>query len=449
MKDTFYLNITTADGLGIGLFKCAIKPEGRFIVTNSALVKMLGYSAKVELKTMNFKELFIHGRDAVKFFGILSQNGKVNFFETIFKHKAGNTVWVAITASRVAGEDKREYIEGIIENISSHKEMEEKLAFEKDLMQGLLDNIPDAIYFKDRKNWIIKVNNYCAEGMGRKPEEILGKTDFDFFPREQAEKMFEDDNYVLHTGKPIVGKIERTPLPNGIPRQVITTKIPMYDTEGKIIGTMGITRDITAYANAEEARLKMLKNAFAALGKTLEMRDPYTFSHNHKVANISERIAMELGWNEDRLLSIKLAAELHDLGKISIPLDILNKPGKLNEAEYRLIQEHVKNSYEIIKDINFPFSLAEIIYQHHERLNGSGYPRGLKEDQISIEGRILAVSDVLDSMTSYRPYRESLGLEKALEELDSGRGSQYDGKIVDVIFKLVNDNDRRPFWLDN
>lgn len=449
MKDTFHLNITTTDNLGIGLFKCSIKPEGRFIVINSSLVKMLGYSCKVELKGRNFKDLFTNHQDAVEFFRILSQNDKVNFFEAIFKDKQGKIVWVAITASKVSGEDKREYIEGIIENISSHKEMEEKLALERDLIQGLLDNIPDAIYFKDRKNRIIKVNNFYAKGMGLEPDKILGKTDFDFFPQDQAKKMFADDNYVLHTGKPIVGKIERTLLPNGTWNQVITTKIPMYDRQGRIIGTMGITRDMTAYANLEEDRQAMLKNAFAALGKTLEMRDPYTFSHNHKVANISEKVGMELGWEDNRLLSMRLAAELHDLGKISIPLDILNKPGKLNEAEYRLIQEHVRNSYEIIKDINFPFSLAETVYQHHERLNGSGYPRGLKEDEILIEARILAVGDVLDSMTSYRPYRESLGLEKALEELDKGRGSQYDGKIVDVIFKLVNENSRRPFWLDN
>lgn len=449
MKDTFHLNITTADNLGIGLFKCSINPEGKFIVINSALVRMLGYSCKVELKGENFKDLFAHHNDAEEFFKILGQDQKVNFFETVFKHKEGSTVWMAITASKVVSEDKGEYIEGIIENISSHKEMEEKLALERDIIQGLLDNIPDAIYFKDRNNRITKVNNFYANGMGLEADKILGKTDFDFFPYDQAKKMFEDDNYVLHTGKPIVGKIERTLLPNGTWNQVITTKIPMYNRKGKIIGTMGITRDMTAYANLEKDRFTMLKNAFAALGKTMEMRDPYTFSHNHKVANISEQIGKELGWNEDRLLNIKLAAELHDLGKISIPLDILNKPGKLNEAEYRLIQEHVKTSYEIIKDIKFPFSLAEIIYQHHERLNGSGYPRGLKEDQISIEGRILAVSDVLDSMTSYRPYRESLGIEKALEELDKGRGSQYDEKIVDIIFKLVNDNGKRPFWLDN
>jgi len=261
--------------------------------------------------------------------------------------------------------------------------------------------------------------------------------------------MTDDDNYVLHTGKPIIGKIERTLLPNGTWNQVITTKIPMYDRGGQIIGTMGITRDMTMYANLEQERTNMMQSAFSVLGRTLAVRDPYTYGHNHNVANISEKVGRELGWDENRLLSLRLAAEMHDLGKISIPLDILNKPGKLNDAEYRLIQEHVKTSYDIIKDSHFPALFANAIYQHHERLDGSGYPRGLKEGEILPEARVLAVSDVLESMSSYRPYRESLGIDKALDELEKGRNLHYDAAIVDIITKLADNNGRKPFWLDN
>ncbi|MBU1124663.1 MAG: PAS domain S-box protein [Candidatus Omnitrophica bacterium] len=449
MKDTFHLNISTADNLGIGLFKCSIDPKGKFIAINTTLATMLGFSCKVDLKSRAFRDLFSRPHDADEFFNLLRQDTKVNFFETLFVPRGGEPVWVAITASKVEDADKKEYMEGIIEDVSSHKEMEERLALERDLTQGLLDHIPDAIYFKDRNNRIIKVNNFYAQGMGFSPEHVLGKTDFDFFPIDQAQKMADDDNYVLRTGRPIVGKIERTLLPNGTWNQVSTTKIPMYDRKGEVIGTMGITRDMTAYANLEKERLTMLRSAFSALGKTLEMRDPYTYGHNHNVANIVEKIGKALGWDEDRLLSMRLAAELHDLGKISIPLDILNKPGKLNDAEYRLIQEHVTTSYSIIKDSHFPVSLAEAIYQHHERLDGSGYPRGLKDDQIIMEARILAASDVLESMASYRPYRESLGIEKALEELEKGRSFQYDSEIVDIISQFISENDRKPFWVEN
>jgi HD-GYP domain-containing protein (c-di-GMP phosphodiesterase class II) len=136
------------------------------------------------------------------------------------------------------------------------------------------------------------------------------------------------------------------------------------------------------------------------------------------------------------------------LGKISIPLDILNKPGRLTDLEYNLIQSHVKNCYDLIKDIEFPFPLAETILQHHERLDGSGYPRKLKGDSILFEARILAVSDVLESMTHYRPYREALGVEKAQEELLNGSGSRYDPQIVEVAVGLIKNNEGETFWLN-
>ncbi len=449
MKDTFYLNISTADNLGIGLFKYALNSDERFIIINSTLAKMLGYSCKMELKSEKLQDLFFNPNEANDFIKLLKEKGTVKFFETLFKNKSKGTLWVAISASKIITEDKNEFAEGIVENIAAHKEMEENFALERDFMQGLLDNIPDAIYFKDSYNRIIKVNKFYADGAGMPLEEIIGKTDFDFFPFEQAKKMFEDDFNVLKTGIPIIGKIERTILSNGSWNQVITTKIPMYDRFGKIIGTMGITRDMTAYANMENERRAMLIKGLTVLGKTLEMRDPYTFTHNYRVANIAEIIGKELGWDENHLLGIRLAGELHDLGKIAIPLDILNKSGSLSEAEYNLVQEHVTKSYDIIKDINFPFHLAETIYQHHERLDGSGYPRKLKENEISLEARILTISDVLEAMTSHRPYRESLGLDKALEELDTGRDKKYDSSIVDLVFKKIENSNKKLFWISN
>lgn len=449
MKNTFYLNISSADNLGIGLFKYAFLPQERFIIVNSALSKILGVTSGREFKKIRLANFFANLSERDEFFRHVRLNGKLNFFEAVFKTLTGKNIWVAITCSLIISRDKKEYLEGIIENISAHKELEGNLSMERDLLQGLLDNLPDAMYFKDRNNRIIKVNKFYAQGVGLKPEEIVGKTDFDFFPAQQAHQMSVDDNYVLTTGKPIIGKIERTLLPDGTWNQVITTKIAMYDKNAKIIGTMGITRDMTAYANLEKERLSMLINTLKILGKALEMRDPYTFSHTRHVANIAEIIAKELNWDENRLLGIRLAGELHDLGKISIPLDILNKPGKLSDLEYSLIQEHAKNCYDLIKDIEFPFPLSETIYQHHERLDGSGYPRKLKGDEILFEARILAVSDVLESMTQHRPYREALGIVNASKELSCGRGARYDSKIVDVALDLIKKNGDKAFWKDN
>ena len=444
-KRTFYFQLDTADHIGVGFFKYLLYPQKHFIIFNRAFVQILGYSSKKEFGKSDFFSLFSFPQEARDFLRQLKAKKRVRFFETRFKKKEHSKVWVAISAVYIKRRNS-EYIEGIVEDISAHRRMEEKLALEKDYMQNLLDNIPDAIYFKDKNNRIVKVNKFYAQGVGLPPSKIIGKTDFDFFPKEQAEKMAEDDNYVLTTGKPIVGKVERTLLPNGTWNQVITTKIPTYDRRGKIIGTMGITRDMTAYANLERDRLKMVMDGLNILVKALEMRDPYTFGHTRGVANIVEHIGKELGWDESRILGLKLAAELHDLGKISIPMDILNKPGKLTKLEFQFIQEHVSRCYDLIKDIRFPFPLADTIYQHHERLDGSGYPNRLKGEDILFEARVLAASDVLEALTSHRPYRAALGIKRATEELHKGAGVKYDKEVVEIILKLLDKNHMQPFW---
>lgn len=449
-KKNFCLNIQEHNNLSIGLFQYCLDPESDVILSNPTFAEILGYPFSKGLIKAKFSELFFKSLDRELFLKILNRKKKLTAFEVILKKSNGKPLWVAITAHLVAQSPKNErWVEGIIQDISAQKRIADKLTMERNFFENLLNNIPDAIYFKDCDNKIIKVNNYYVKGTGLKPEDIIGKTDFDFFSPEQAKIMFEDDKKVLDTGKPIVGKIEKTLLNDGNWNQVITTKIPMRDNYDRIIGTMGITRDMTAYANFEQQRLNMMISALEVLGKALEMRDPYTFSHTRNVADIAEEIAAALGWEENRRLAIKLSGELHDLGKISIPLDILNKPGKLNPLEYRLIQEHVENCYNLIKDIEFPFPLANIIYQHHERLDGSGYPRGLKGDEIVIEARILAVSDVLEAMTHHRPYREAKGLDKACEELEKGKGIKYDAEVVNMLFKLIRERGEKNFYSDD
>src|SRR3989338_1301446 len=327
------------------------------------------------------------------------------------------------------------------------RELKKSLSFERDLLQNLLDNIPDAIYFKDDKNRIVRVNRFYAEGFKLSPEDIIGKTDFDFFPKDQAQSMFNDDTYILKTGKPIIGKIERTLLPNGTYNCVTTTKIPIKNKKGRVTGTMGVTRDITAYDNTEKTNLEMIINSLKVLDKILETKDPYTFGHTRRVSIIAERIAKELCWEENRILELKISAELHDIGKILIPLEILNKPGKLSELEYKMVQEHAKQSYDMLKPYSFPPHLPEAIYQHHERLDGKGYPRGLAADKILPEAKILAICDVLEAMISHRPYRQALGIDVTLQELRDNAGPKYDKDIVDVVLKVIHENNNKPFWL--
>lgn len=167
-----------------------------------------------------------------------------------------------------------------------------------------------------------------------------------------------------------------------------------------------------------------------------ETRDPYTADHEKRVAKLAAAIAVEMGLSENQVEGIRLAGGIHDLGKISVPADILNKPARLSEIEYSLIKIHPEAGYNILKDIDIPSPIALIVLQHHERLDGSGYPGGLKDGDIIPEARIMAVADVVEAIASYRPYRPTLGIDKALDEISKNRGVLYDSQVVDACLTL-------------
>jgi putative two-component system response regulator len=190
---------------------------------------------------------------------------------------------------------------------------------------------------------------------------------------------------------------------------------------------------------AYQALDKALNDSITAMSKIVEIRDPYTAGHQTRVANLSVAIARELKLPEEHVKYIRIAALIHDIGKIYIPSDILSKPGKLRDMEWQLIKIHAQGSYDILKTIEFPWPIAQIAWQHHERLDGSGYPNGLDGDHILLEAKILAVADVVEAMSSYRPYRPALGIEKALEEISLNRGVFYDSAVVDACLKLFSE----------
>src|SRR5208283_4086652 len=158
--------------------------------------------------------------------------------------------------------------------------------------------------------------------------------------------------------------------------------------------------------------------------------------HQRRVADLCVAIAGKLGLSSERTQGLRLAAGIHDLGKVGIPAEILVKPGHLTETQFTLLKEHAQLGYEIVKNVHFPWPIAQMILQHHERLDGSGYPQGLKADEILIESRILAVADVVEAMSSHRPYRPTLGIEAALEEIENNKGILYDDAVVDTCLKL-------------
>jgi HD-GYP domain-containing protein (c-di-GMP phosphodiesterase class II) len=210
---------------------------------------------------------------------------------------------------------------------------------------------------------------------------------------------------------------------------------------------LAFTRGISTKRKREEEEhrqtIDSLRTAFGAtirvMVSAVESRDPYTAGHQIRSADLARAIATEMELSPDKIDGIRVAGSTHDIGKLSIPEEILSKPTNLSEMEFSLIKEHTQKGHEILKNVESPWPLAEIVYQHHERMDGSGYPRNLKGEEILIEARILAVADVVEAMASHRPYHPGLGIDAALEEIEKNKGILYDGTVADACLRLFRE----------
>jgi len=225
---------------------------------------------------------------------------------------------------------------------------------------------------------------------------------------------------------------------DGVYRWHTLRALPRRDLDGTVVRWIGTATDITERYEAQEARTEIALAAIAAIAATIEARDPYTAGHQRRVADITVAIATELGLDDDQREGIRLAATIHDIGKIGVPVEILTRPGDLRPEEHARLETHPNTGYEIISGIEFPWPIAEMVLQHHERLDGSGYPNGLHDDEIVLGARILAVGDTVEAMTNDRPYRSALGLDAALAEIQAGRGTRYDADVVDACVRLAD-----------
>ena len=186
---------------------------------------------------------------------------------------------------------------------------------------------------------------------------------------------------------------------------------------------------------------RTMQSTIAVVSSILELRDPYTAGHQIRVGNLAVKIAQKIGLDKKTITGLFVSGYMHDLGKISVPSEILTKPSALNSVEFEIIKSHVEYGYAVLKKLDLPWPVADIVYQHHERIDGSGYPKGLKGDEISQEAKVLAVADVIEAMTSHRPYRPGLGIKPALEEIKDKRGTKFDAEIVDAALELfLKDN---------
>ncbi|TAN78722.1 MAG: HD domain-containing protein [Magnetospirillum sp.] len=204
-----------------------------------------------------------------------------------------------------------------------------------------------------------------------------------------------------------------------------------------LVGTAELRQEIDERERAQQALERALESTIEAVASTIEMRDPYTAGHQRRVAEIAVAIGRELGLDEERLKGLHMAGTIHDIGKIAIPTELLTRPGRIGPVEMEIIRCHSRDACDILKGVEFPWPVADMVRHHHERMDGSGYPDGLRGDEIILEARILAVADVVEAIASDRPYRAALGLEAAMTEVMIYRGSRFDADVVDICCKLV------------
>ncbi|MFZ3104930.1 MAG: HD domain-containing phosphohydrolase, partial [Smithella sp.] len=324
----------------------------------------------------------------------------------------------------------------------------QKIKESEERFRSLSENAPDIIYTLGINGEFTYINPAIEPILGYKPEEIIGKYFVDIAREEDIAKYIEsfkqvrDQNQTIKEGT--VTLLHR----DGTERYFSISGAPNFDSEGNYIGLVGTFKNLTDIIKSERELKKSLEKLQSAMSSTIdaismivESRDPYTAGHQRRVAQLAVAIAEELGLPGERIDLIRMGSLIHDIGKIYIPASILTKPTKLGDLEFAMMKTHPTVGYKILNKVNFIPIIVDIVYQHHERMDGSGYPLGISGNEIFLESRIVAVADAVEAMASNRPYRPALGIAFALEEIRRQRGSTLDALVVDVCLKLFEEKD--------
>jgi len=415
----------------------AIHYKGKILLCNEALAKMFGYTSEELVEKDIFSLAATSFRKKLK--EKIDKGEEVEYEGTGLK-KNGKTFIVKVRTKSI------NYKGGIlrlviVKDITREKEYLKKIKEPEEKQRVLVETSLDGILIIDSEGRIIFSNNASAEMFGfRNPEEVRGKSIFDFIDKDFIDKakIYIKLVYENKGGFPFEYRVKDIK-GNKFWVEAIGRKIYFKNKKANIICLRNITDKKIMEENLREAfnkSKKLLDQTIATLSSTLFVKDPYTVSHQKRVTKIVIEISKEIGFSNDITEGIKIASLLHDIGKITVPTEILSKPGKLSNLEMALIREHPIKGAEILKHIEFPWPVQEIILQHHERLDGSGYPKGLKDDEILIEAKILAVADVVEAMASDRPYRRAHGIDKALEEIEKNKGILYEPIVVDTCINI-------------
>jgi len=419
-------------------------------------VSILGFNSEERLGAHAFELAHPDDLKAItRGFNILfsDKNAPIQKSEVRLRHRNGSWRTFEAMGSNLV---RNNIIEAAIVNlrdITDRKKAEEELKKSEEKYRLLADHMKDQVWLMDLNMKITYVSpsverltGYSADEIKNidwvnilTPESLQKATDF--ISREMPRALKTTSNYrlyrtlelefILKDNRTVWGECEFSLI---------------RDEHGKAISILGEARNITERKLAEERLQKTLESLKKAVGTTiqvlvsaLEARDPYTAGHQSRTANLACAIAREMGLDEDKIEGLNMAGIIHDIGKLSIPTEILAKPTKLTHLEFSLIKVHPQSGHDMLKDVESPWPLAEIIHQHHERINGTGYPRNLKGDDILLEARIMAVADVVEAIASHRPYRASLGLEVAINEIEKNKGILYDEKVVEACVRLFRE----------
>jgi len=427
-----------------------INQKGMVSYENPAIENILGYKTDERIGRSAFE--LIHPDDAQAIMqeskALLKSTGSSpGKKEMRFRHKDGHWRTFEATASNLVIDHVVQYLVVNMHDITERKKAENALKESELKYRNIFEYAVEGIYQVTLDGRFITANNAFVRMAGYdSPEDLI-----------ESIKDIKHDLYVHASDRDIFLKIMETKgYIEGFETQFFRKDRSVFwvalnaravkDEQGKMLYNEGFVEDITLRKQAEEnlkQSLERLKKAVSTtiqiLVSALEVRDPYTAGHQSRSADLACAIAAEMGLSQDQINGIRMAGIIHDIGKISVPVEILSKPSRLTNLEFSLIKEHAQNGFEMLKDIESPWPLAQIVQQHHERMNGTGYPKNLKGDDILIEARILTVADVVEAMASHRPYRPSLGIEMALEEIEKNKGVLYDENAVNACIRLFRE----------
>ncbi|MCJ7663994.1 MAG: PAS domain S-box protein, partial [Desulfobacterales bacterium] len=416
---------------------------GKIIKINKRMAELAGYDKKYIVgEQYNFFKNFSPPSIAkmTDAFIKVAADQQVPPYEVEGHTKTGEKLIAEVYGSLLKKKGKAVGVLAVMMNITKRKQAEEALRESEEKYRDLVENIDDIIYATDGHGIV----TYIAPGIeavgGYTTAEIIGRPFLEFVHQEDIPYIrdkFEQD---------ISGQAEpheyRAVTKAGDVRWVRTSSRPFFKKR-RVIGLRGVMTDITERKNVEEElqrSYQQLRETFIetvnALASTVEMKDPYTAGHQRWATRLACAIAREMGLSEEQIEGIRMAGLIHDIGKINIPAEILSKPGQLSDIQYNMVKIHAQVGCDILREIKFPWPVAKIVLQHHERWDGSGYPEGLSGEEIILEARILAVADTVEAMSSHRPYRVAHGVERALEEISQNRGTLYDPAVVDACLML-------------